>query len=218
MTAARGPALRGLLAVGLLLLGGCATIEPRPLAPSLFPPAASAPALRDAAGIVLTVADPEQSFTNPPVRFRQAQVRLPIGRIVEAAARLALGEQFEHIGADTPGSGALAVRVSDVVPEVDSALIFVLPVPGGLIDRVDVTTRLSFKLAVLAPDGSARWSRDYDSGRELVQAQRVNVLMVEPLHDAIQRSLHEQAAGLMRRAAADLRGWLVQERRRERVL
>ena len=200
----------------VLLLGGCAVIEPRPLDPALFPspPAATAPRL--AATVALTVAIPDQSYTNPPIRLRRNQVQLPIGRIVEAAAQLALREQRERV--DAGAGDGLALRLTDIVPQVESALIYVVPIPGGLIDRVDVTTRLAFKLAVVAPDGSLRWSRVYDSGAELVKVRHESFLVYETLEVAMQRRFHEQAARLMRDAAADLRSWLEQERRRERLL
>ena len=201
-----------------LLLGGCAVIQPRPLDPALFPPPPAATAARLPAAVELTVAIPDQSYTNPPTRLHRNQVQLPIGRIVEAAAQLALREQFERADVGAGDGRGLALRLMDIVPQVESALIYIVPVPGGLIDRVDVTTRLAFKLAAMAPDGSLRWSRVYDSGPERVQVRRESFLVQEPMETAMQRRFHEQAARLMRDAAADLRSWLEQERRRERVL
>jgi hypothetical protein len=200
------------------MTGGCSTVEPRPLAPALFPAAPGSPGPRDATRLALSLENPTQSFTNPAVRMRLAQVQLPLGRIVEAAAMLALGEQFESLALGPADDRRLSVRISDVAPDLTSDLIYVIPVPGGLIDRVDVTTRLAFRLTVTAPDGSARWSRDHDSGRELLKLKRENFFVQESLHEGIQRAFHEQAVRLMRQAAADLRGWLAQERLRERVL
>lgn len=204
--------------VAVLLLGGCAVIEPRPLDPALFPPPPAATAPRLPATVALTVAIPDQSYTNPPIRLRRNQVQLPIGRIVEAAAQVALREQFQRVDAGAGDGRGLALRLSDIEPAVDSALIYIVPIPGGLIDRVDVTTRLAFKLAVVAPDGSLRWSRVYDSGAERVKVRHESFLVYETLEVAMQRRFHEQAARLMRDAAADLRSWLEQERRRERLL
>jgi hypothetical protein len=199
-----------------VLLGGCAVIQPRPLDAALFPPPPMAPAPRLAATVALAVAIPDQSYTNPPTRLHRHQAQLPIGRIVEAAAQLALREQFERV--EVGASDGLALRLTDIVPQVESALIYMVPVPGGLIDRVDVTTRLAFRLALVAPDGSLRWSRVCDSGAEPVKARRERFLAQQPMEAAMQRRFHEQAARLMRDAAADLRRWLEQERRRERVL
>lgn len=203
-------------AAAAVLLGGCGVIQPRPLDAALFPPQPKALVPRLPATVALAVTTPDQSYTNPPTRLHRHQAQLPIGRIVEAAAQLALREQFERV--DVGASDGLVLRLMDIVPQVESALIYVFPFFGGLIDRVDVTTRLAFRLAVLAPDGSLRWSRVYDSGSELVNARRSSFLVQEPVETAMQRSFHEQAARLMRDAAADLRSWLEQERQRERVL
>lgn len=203
-------------AAAAVLLGGCTVIQPRPLDAALFPPPPMAPAPRLPATVALAVTTPDQSYTNPPTRLHRHQAQLPIGRIVEAAAQLALREQFERV--DVGASDGLALHLTDIVPKVESALIYVFPLFGGLIDRVDVTTRLAFRLAIVAPDGSLRWSRVYDSGSELVNAQRASFLVQEPVEKAMQRRFHEQAARLMRDAAADLRSWLEQERQRERVL
>jgi len=200
------------------MTSGCSTVEPRPLAPALFPAAPGAPGSKDAARLALSLDNPMQSFTNPSVRMRLAQVQLPLGRIVEAAALLALGEQFESVAQGPADDRRLSVRISDVAPDLTSDLIYIIPIPGGLIDRVDVTTRLAFRLTVTAPDGSARWSRDHDTGREPLKLKRENLFVQESLHDGIQRAFHEHAVRLMRQAAADLRGWLAQERLRERVL
>lgn len=213
-----GPVLRAALLALTLVVGGCSILETRPLDAALFPAAGSLPASREAVRVIATLSQPGQSYTSPTVAFRAAQVQLPIGQIVEAAAQLALREQFESVApAPTPEPG-LHIVVSHVAPETTSHLVYVIPVPGGLIDRVDVTSRLSFSLTVLAPDGSPRWSRDYDSGRERVRLKREHLFVVEPLQSGMQRALHEQAARLMRLAAADLRAWWVQERTRERVL
>ena len=203
-------------AAAAVLLGGCTVIQLRPLDAALFPPPPTAPAPRLLATVALAVATPDQSYTNPPTRLHRHQAQLPIGRIVEAAAQLALREQLERV--DVGASDGLALRLTDIVPQVESAVIYVFPFFGGLIDRVDVTTRLAFRLAVVAPDGSLRWSRVYDSGSELVDARRASFLAQEAVETALQRRFHEQAARLMRDAAADLRSWLAQERQRERVL
>jgi hypothetical protein len=211
-------ACRAAAALLAWVLAGCTILEIRPLEPALFPPANSQPAMRDATRVRVTLSEPQQSFTSPSLSFRAAQVKLPIGAIVEAAAQLALREQFEAVPSAETTEPGLRLFVSQVTPEITSRLIYVIPVPGGVIDRVDLSSRLTFNLAVLAPDGSARWTRHYDTGLELVQIKREHLLSTESLQTAMQRSLHEQAARLMRLAAADLRTWLAQERTRERVL
>lgn len=205
-----------LLAVTLPLgcmTSGCSTVEPRPLAPALFPAVPGSPGPMDATRLALSLANPMQSFTTS-MRTSLVQVQLPLGRIVEAAAMLALGEQFESVALGPVDDRRLSVRISDVTPDLTSNLFYIIPSPFGLIERVDITTRLAFRLTVPAPDGSARWSRDHDSGRELLKLNPWR----ENLHESIQRAFHEHAVRLMRQAAADLRGWLAQERLRERVL
>jgi hypothetical protein len=212
------PALRAVLLALALGLGGCSVLEPRPLDVALFPTPGSLPANREAARVLLSLSEPAQSDTSPSVAFRAARVQLPIGRIVEAAAQLALREQFESVTSGPTAEPGLRMVLSNVAPETTSHLIYEIPVPGGVIDRVDVSSRLSFSLTVLAPDGRPRWSRDHDSGRERVLLMREHLWAPEPLQSGMQRALREQAARLMRLAAADLRAWGVQERMRERVL
>jgi hypothetical protein len=201
-----------------LLLAGCAAIEPQPLDPDLFPARAAGAVPRDGTPLALTVAMPDQTYTSPPLRLYRTQVQLPVGRIVEAAARLSLAERFTLADSTSPDAAALAVRVTDVAPEIDSALVFLLPGPWGLMERVDITSRLAFTLTVTAADGSVRWTRRYDSALERVQPRRESLLVQESRQAAMQRHIHEQAAALMRAAAGDLADWLAQERRRERVL
>jgi hypothetical protein len=195
------------------MTSGCSTVEPRPLAPALFPAAAGSPGPLDATRLALSLANPMQSFTTS-MRTSLVQVQLPLARIVEAAAMMALGEQFESVALGPVDDRRLSVRISDVTPDLTSNLVYIIPSPFGLIERVDITTRLAFRLTVQAPDGSARWSRDHDSGRELLKLNPWR----ENLYESIQRAFHEHAVRLMRPAAADLRGWLAQERLRERVL
>ena len=216
MTVRRRTALTALAVGGAL--AGCAGIVPKPLETTLFPPPGAVLPPKDPAPIALSLADPAQTFTNPPVRMRFVRVELPIGRIVEAAALLALGEQFAAVGVGAADARVVPVRVADVAPELDSALVYLVPVPGGLIDRVDITTRLAFGCAALGPDGAPRWHRVYDSGPERLRPRRQGPFVQERLQDAIQRRFHEQAARLMRDAAGELRRWLVQERRRDRLL
>lgn len=215
MTVRRRSALTALALGGAL--ASCAGVEPRPLAPTLFPPPGAALPPKDPTPIALWLADPAQSFTNPPVRMRFVRVELPIGRIVEAAALLALGEQFAAVGVGAPDAHVV-VRVSDVAPDLHSALVYLVPVPGGLIDRVDITTRLAIRCAALGPDGAPRWHHVYDSGRERLRPRHLGPFVRERLQEAIQRRFHEQAVHLLREAAADLRRWLVRERRRDRLL
>lgn len=201
------------------LLAGCATTYPTPLVPALFPGPQTTVTTKDAGPLALTLANPDQQFRSPSLRYLNVQVEMPIGRIVEAAAMLALREQFEAVAAG-PGDDARALRlqVSDIVPDLKTELIYLIPLPYVLLDRVDVTARLGFRLSLRGSDGSVRWARDYDSGRELVKSRSKSFLVLEPMHEAIQRVAHEQSARLMRQAAGDLRVWLEQERRRERVL
>jgi hypothetical protein len=214
----RAPAAGAAALLLAFALAGCSIIDIRPLDPALFPAAGKLPDAREPVQVVMSLSEPAQSYTSPSITFRAARVQLPIARIVEAAAERALREQFESVTLVPTQSQGLQIVLSQIAPEVTSQLIYVLPVPGGVIDRVDVSSRMTFTLAALAPDGRTRFSRSYDSGMERVQPRREHLLSQEPLATALQRSLHEQAVRLARLAATDLRDWLAQERLRERVL
>jgi len=88
------------------------------------------------------------------------------------------------------------------------------PIP---LQRIDVTTRLAFRVHLVGPGDTVRWSQSCDSGMEMLKLQRKG-LVLEQVQDGMQRQTHEQAARLMRQAVRDLRVWLEQERRRERVM
>lgn len=208
------------IAGGLLCaaIAGCATYD-KPLSPALFPPAAAA-ATRDPARVVLVLADRDQHYRSPRQSGYLFEIGLPIGRIVEAAGLRALAAEFEHVaGADAPADPrALQLRVDDVSASVHSRFVYFIPLGPIPLNRVDLKTRVAFTIRLLAPDGSTRWSQRGDSGEELLVPRRQGLFVVEAPSDGAQRAVHEQAARLMQAAARDLRTWLEQEQRRERVL
>ena len=215
------------------LVAACAVVTPMPLVPSLFPPMAAAPT-RDASAVVLVLDAPGQTFRSPPLRHFAARVDLPLGQIVEAAGLLAFGRQFETAsagagagavagagagaGAGAPAGAALRLQVAGVAMDLQSELIYFIPLPYLWPTRVDLTARLAFTLRLVGPDGAVRWTQNYDSGRVLWEPRRAALIVLEPVPDGIQRLAHELSAQLMHQAAGDLRRWLAQERQRERVL
>lgn len=199
------------------LLGACATYD-KPLAPGLFPPQAEAPA-REPARIAIELADREQHYRSPRQSGYLFEIGLPIGRIVEAAAQLGFGAEFEQVAAGAAADPrALRLRVDDVATVVSSRFVYFIPLGPIPLERVDVRTRVEFAVRLLGPDGAPRWSQHYDSGDELLVLRRQNLFVGETPPDGVQRAVHEQAARLMRQAARDLRVWLDHEKRRERVL
>jgi hypothetical protein len=205
------------------LLAACAISVHKPLAPTLFP-AQTGMAVKDPATVTLTLANRELNTTSPLRNFA-GQVELPLGHIVEAAGHLALAQEFAAVAAGTTAVDARAVglQVADVKLEVSDELIYLVPVPLPLLNavvvqRVDVTVRLTLRARVLGPDGAARWSQDYDSGRELWVPKQVLRMDSEPIYDGVQRLAHELSVREMRHVAQDLRAWLERERLRERVL
>lgn len=197
------------------LLAACVTLE-KPLAPALFPSQTPAPTL-DATAVSLELADPDQQYRSHGLNSPE-QIQMPIGRIVEAAGRLALAAEFAPL-ADSEGGNprTLRLRLDNVTADADDRLVYFVPLGPLSFGRTDVTTRLAFRVNLVGPGDTLRWSQSYDSGMELLKLQRKG-LVPELIKDGIQRQTHEQAARLMRQAARDLRVWLEQERRRERVM
>jgi hypothetical protein len=201
-----------------VVLGACASYE-KPLAPELFP-AQVAAAAKDPTPIVLAVTDRELRYRSARQSGHLMEVEVPIGRIVEAAGALALGAEFERV-TDAAGAAdprALQLRVDGIAAEVGDRLVYFIPLGPFPLQRVDLSCRLAFKVQATGVHGAVHWSQSYDSGLEPVVLKKKGIVTVELPQDAVQRMLHEQAARLMRQAAADLRAWLEQERRRERVL
>lgn len=208
--------------VGLaVLLSGCASVVEMPLRPELLAAAGPAPPTVDPARLRLVLADPGQRYRNAPIRARDAQIDLPIGAVVDAAAGIALREQFAAVVAAASPDGAVwRLEITDIAADVQSDLVYVVPVIvfGLWADRVDIRSRLGVRMALRDPDGRVRWERPYDTAYELVEPKRRNMLEFEPVREALQRVLHEQSARLMRDAARDLRTWFDAERRRDRAL
>jgi hypothetical protein len=203
--------------LAIALLAGCVTQVAR-LDPALFPRQAAAPHL-DTTAVRLEVADPDQRVRTARLAESMTDLELPIGRIVEAAGRLALAAEFAASpDAAIPDPRALRLRVASVAADVDSRWAYIVPLGPVTMSRADATTRLRVDVQLLGgADATVRWTQRYDSGVEPVTLQR-HGLWRESEADGVQRRLHEQAARLMRQVAGDLRAWLEPQRRLERVL
>jgi hypothetical protein len=202
-----------------VMLVGCGTTHQGALVPALFP-AQQAAAAKDPTRVRLDLPERDQRFTNARLSHSVVRVELPIGRIVEAAGAAALAQEFAEVtsGPGTKEPQGVHLVLSDITADVRDELIYFIPLPYLWPSRVDVTLRLAFTARVLGPDGSTRWTRDYASGPELWVPRKASLLIGETVHDGIQRVVHELSMRLARQAAQDLRAWLEQERRRERVL
>ena len=153
-----------------------------------------------------------------------ADLRLPVGPLVETAARQALLAEFSAadatgaLGASPPWT--VEVVASDIVFDCRNDLVYFVPLGPLTFGRRDVSTRLALQVRVSDRRGQVRWSRSYDSGREFWRPRPPERLFgpVDKPTDGVQRLAHEQAYRLLRRVAHDVRAWVEYERTRERVL
>ena len=144
------------------LLDAC-TMFDKPLSPALFPAQTPAPRL-DATVVALELADPDQHYRSPRLRNYFFEVTLPIGRIVEAAGRLALAAEFAHV-ADAKGADprTLRLRVDSITVDADSRLIYFVPLGPIPMQRIDVKTRLAFRVHLVGPGDTVRWSQPWSA-------------------------------------------------------
>ena len=212
------------LALLLALLAGCATpllVGPNP---ALFPRSAEASAGQVAGRVALWVPVQVAATENHSERLLGAgsNLHLPVGRIVEQAARLALGDALrggvQPVDALPPaGGGVSATLVFDGVHCVDRVrLLWLLPVPIlGIIGETEIDVQLTFELRLHDAQGRNVWTRSYDSGRVVWKHPAGSS---ESAEAGIVRLAHEAAWRLSQQAVTDLRDWLVSERGKPREL
>lgn len=197
-----------------LLVAGCSTPGQERVDPALFPREAVSTDRAVTTSIVLLadaaltdyVLAREQWSLMPPV---------PIGRIVEAAAVVALSDALGK-----PVERTFDARLAVVLggPVSSTVLIALGPIGHEIPARSRTFgARLLLECRVLATDRSVLWSKRYDSGVVGLSIAQLNdtsaSLDVQEL-----RAVHRAAYAVMVQVAEDLRRWLEAERLRERVL
>lgn len=224
-----GAAARLAALLFVLLCAGCATPTDAEFDPALFvrPPVA---AEHRVPGRVALWMPPEVTRTvETKTLFEKAPV--PIGHYVEAAMRAAVNDAVQGgaevlQAAPTPGSGFDAILLVEAVrldvqekfeAEPDPLLPFLRP-------PTRVTRgRLAFDLSLLDAQGRRRWTRSYDTGRELWYPPVVWAMAPAPwvglpaTYNIVRRG-HQAAWRLAQQAAAEVRDWLTAERTRPRDL
>lgn len=165
-------------------------------------------------------AELERMHLGVPTMVHQLRVDLPLGRIVDAAARASFEREFDLVVPLQPqipqtlrvGVGALRFEVRDDALSAGRS---------PLLPPAQLTARMTLEVRVLDANGTERWTRDYDSGREPWTPSPPPTGRFsdgEAWGPGLQRMAHEQALRLTSQAARDVRAWLQSERVRERTL
>ena len=151
-----------------------------------------------------------------------ANLHVPVGRIVELAARQALGDVLDGgvqavASMPAPGAGQSATLVVDTIRCVDRVrVLWLLPMPIlGVIGDSQIEVQLTFDLRLIDARGGTVWTRSYDSGTVVWKRPPGRS---ESLPAGIVRLAHEAAWRLSQQAANDLREWLEAERVKPREL
>jgi len=209
------------LLAGLAFAGCTALYEGKYEPGQLGVPSGSVVA-KDRATVAVGVepAELERIQMGVPTMVHQLRVNLPLGRIVDGAARASFEREFDLVVPSQPQLqpalriefGALRFEVrDDVLREGRSPLL----------PRAELTGRMTFEVRVFDANGIERWTSDYDSGREpwtRGPPPTSRPSDSEAWGPGLQRLAHEQAVRLTSQAARDIRAWLQSERVRERTL
>jgi hypothetical protein len=224
--------LRLALALGALLVAGCATpVYEGKLDPTLF--LRSQAALDATANAqVAVIADASlKQFKYEHEKRGHPKLVIPVGQVVEAAACAALSDVFGRSVVQYPSSEA-AAEVNRSVPHLtlvaprpvrfelhDESMPLLLPVPYLFLMPVSTRqdVRLVVDLEVLDSDGRLLWSKRYDSGDITLPLKRTDDRDISHEYYFVHLA-HEAAYTLMRQAAEDVWKWIEAERLRERVL
>lgn len=213
--------------LGLLLLaglwGGCASTHEGAVTPALFPRSAVAPEHRVPGRVAVLVPPQVRAAVHDPMREVRIDVRLPLGRVIEQALLVALGDAARGgvLGLEVlppAGSGLDATVVVDAVRAgYHRRLKMLLPAPPPLLLITDheLEARLAFDLSLFDANGQRVWTRTYDGGTAIVK--RPSIWRAETPDDLVALA-HETAWQLSQQVVTDLRDWLVAERHKPREL
>jgi hypothetical protein len=219
----------GLAGATAVLLAGCGTLHEGRVDPALFhwPPAADAPPrLPGRVALVVPPAVAESTRTATDLGRGSPSVRLPVGRIVQAALLEALGAVFAGGVAaleapPAPGSGyTAAALLHGVDADAQDRLTLFIPVPLGplgldLFTRYEASVRLSFDLETFDAQGRSLGSRHHVAGP--LRWERSAFTREAVVHGVV-RLVHEAAAQAALAAAQALRVQLEAEHIRARPL
>jgi hypothetical protein len=213
---------RAWLLVASFAFAGCTAVYEGKYEPRQLGMPTTSTAAKDRARVAVGVepAELDRMQAGVPTMVHQLRVHLPLGRIVDGAARASFEREFDyvfHLQPQVPATlrieiGRLRFDVRDDIQSEERSQL--LP-PGEL------TGRLTLEVRVVDTNGMERWTGDYDSGRERwTPSPPPTGRMVdsEGWGPGLQRLAHEQAARLTSQAARDIRAWLQSERSRERTL
>lgn len=220
---------RGLAGAILLAVAGCAlpvAVSDGSANPSLFPTSPRAAdahmPVRIALVVPATVSD--STYTGARLHTGAHAVKLPIGRIVDAALQRALAAAFAGVqrfdaAPDAVGGFAATVTVVQVEGEYEESLAYLLPLPPMMVPMpvYEVGLRVGFELR-LSGSGGATMTRSYQSDR---LPWRLSLWSLNPAGDTLKgvvQLAHDAAWQQARQAAQDLANWLEAERMRPRVL
>ena len=213
--------------LGLLLLamlcGGCASTSEGAVNPALFPRTDVAATSRVPGRVAVLVSPQVRATVHDPMREVRINVRLPIGRVVEQAVLVALGDAALGgvLGVEalpSAGSGFDATVVVDAVRAgYHRRLKMLLPAPPPLflVGDDELEARLAFDLSLLDAQGRKVWTRTYDAGTAIVN--RPSIWRAETPDDLVALA-HATAWRLSQQMVTDLRDWLVAERNKPREL
>lgn len=209
-----------------MLLAGCATPPKLAMGPdlALFPRADATITPKVAGRVALWVPPQVAAMQNVGERPLgvSSDLHIPIGRIVEQAAQLALGDALaggvEPVAAmPAAGTGLQATLVVDAVRGVDrSRILWLLPVPiFGVVGDAEIDLQVVIDMRPLDAQGRTVWTRSYDGGRVVWKRLPGSG---ETVNAGIVRLSHEAAWRLALQAVGELREWLEAERVRPREL
>jgi hypothetical protein len=213
---------RALPLMAALALAGCSAVYEGKYEPRQLGMPSNSMGTKDRARLAVGVepAELDGMHVGVPTMVHQLRVHLPLGRIVDGAARASFEREFDVVFPLRPQIpatlrieiGALRFDVrDDVLSEGRSPLL-----PPG-----ELTGRMTLEVRVLDANGVERWTGDYDAGRERWTPSPPptgRMADAEGWGPGLQRLAHEQAVRLTSQAARDIRVWLQSERYRERTL
>jgi len=232
----------------MLASAGCTTIDGR-VDPAMFPPAREAAADRTATdpsaanrstpgrshvaiGLALPTALVAQEYLGERLDDSMAtRVRVPIGRIVEAAALRTLAETFDAgvrrtdagdartDSGDTAGAVAAVVAITRIEMNYRDELRYFVPLGPLILSDSRLTVRLVLDAELRDPAGRPLWSKTLDSGAIEPRTPRSPLSRgYEDRPTSVIRLVHQAAWRLLLDLAREARDWVEAEHSRERRL
>jgi hypothetical protein len=227
-----------LLAAAMLAGAGCATVDGR-VDPAMFLAAREAATDRSAAdrspvaiGLALPAPLVAQAYLGERLDDSMAtRVRVPIGRIVEAAALRTLAGTFDGgvrrtdggdprtDPGDTAGAVAAVVAITRIEMNYRDELRYFVPLGPLILSDSRLTVRLVLGAELRDPAGRPLWSKTLDSGAIEPRTPRSPLAKgYEDRPTSVIRLAHQAAWRLLLDLAREARDWIEAEHSRERRL